>query len=569
MNKIAQREDAMIIDYDLFSLPSAQHKAGLAGLLLMIDSLKLRKIEPVPVVENLSATGAQIAFTRESLQTVFDDLYDAGCVETASNQKRKGEEPKRIEEKAIEVRGKSKIEKRFIYNTVQPKGAFLQAFFADGDGIWIKLWRDMLWNILRGIPATRRVYEDRAEKKPSSLAGKLWNNLQKSHESRKKGKIFTESFSSSVFVGAEDANPEKVPFTGAIEYNLLLHFWPIVSLIYVPRTLSIDRSKDQGWRVERKDAGYVLAIPEPSDLKVFRDDAASLLRHMETDIAGFRPRVALIDVLEEGGLEYLYHFARNRVERETVAFSISALELFHLQKQGKRIKQLAAERVLPRANVLQDYARTRDGAANYFYKSIYLRNLLAGKAWHEGAENVLYHYPSPVFVHSRGKTPKEIRFFGIDVKKKLSAIENDLEISQQGGIMGEEDRDNQLTLRVYRLIQSYVNSKTEEKSGKRFKDFRNNKDEKKRIVYPREYREAREKVCNDAFLAMRGRRDHDFVDYFTGTICSVPQYMAEEEYVRVAIALMEDWERIKVLSMLALSAHSYLPETTEGQEVQS
>ena len=118
------------------------------------------------------------------------------------------------------------------------------------------------------------------------------------------------------------------------------------------------------------------------------------------------------------------------------------------------------------------------------------------------------------------------------------------------------------------LIQSYVNCKTEEKSGKKFKDFRNNKDEKKRIVYPMEYREAREKVCNDAFLAMRGRRDQDFVEYFTGTICSVPQYMAEEDFLRVATALMDDWERIKILSMLALSAHSYLPETAEGQEVQ-
>ena len=86
-------------------------------------------------------------------------------------------------------------------------------------------------------------------------------------------------------------------------------------------------------------------------------------------------------------------------------------------------------------------------------------------------------------------------------------------------------------------------------------------------MYPQEYREAREKVCSDAFLAMRGRRDQEFVEYFTGTICSVPQYLSQEEYIAVARALMTDWERIKILSMLALSAHSYLSSNTENEEV--
>ncbi len=67
-------------------------------------------------------------------------------------------------------------------------------------------------------------------------------------------------------------------------------------------------------------------------------------------------------------------------------------------------------------------------------------------------------------------------------------------------------------------------------------------------------REARERVCSDAFLAMRGRRDQEFVEYFTGTICSVPQYLKQEEYVTLVGELIKDWGKIKVLSMLALSA---------------
>lgn len=126
--------------------------------------------------------------------------------------------------------------------------------------------------------------------------------------------------------------------------------------------------------------------------------------------------------------------------------------------------------------------------------------------------------------------------------------------------MGEKEQDDQLTLRVYRLIQTYVNHRTEEKSGRKFKDFRDNKDDKNRIIFPQEYREAREKVCTDAFLAIRGRREQDFIEYFAGTVCSVPQYLSEGDYVAVAGALMNDWEKVKTLSMLALSAHSYLSQ---------
>jgi CRISPR-associated protein Cmx8 len=159
-------------------------------------------------------------------------------------------------------------------------------------------------------------------------------------------------------------------------------------------------------------------------------------------------------------------------------------------------------------------------------------------------------------------------FFGVDVRKKFEGIKTQLENDTKGGAMVDEQaRDNELSMRVYRLTQTYVNLRTEEKSGKKYKEFSRQKDSGGRILYPQEYREAREKVCSDAFLAMRGRRDQEFVEYFTGTICSVPQYLSQEEYIAVARALMTDWERIKILSMLALSAHSYLSSNTENEEV--
>ena len=551
----------LAVEYDLFSLPTAQHKAGLAGMLLMIETLKDRKMAPIPVVEELSATRARVVFTRESLQIVFDDLYDASWIEREYKTKWTGQEPKAVKEKEIQAEGKKKIERTYVYDVVEAKGAFLKHLYPTNDTGWVKLWRDMLWSILRGIPATRNIYQERADNKSCSLAGELWTSLNKSAELTRRGQSRAENISSSIFIGAEDSNAEKVPFKGAVEHNFLLHFWPIVSLIYVPRVIGVKRSAEQALKIERDDSGYVLAIPEPSNLTEFCSDVRQLLRQLETDAAGFRPKSALIDLHEEGGLEYLYHFAKMKIDQaEEIALSLCAVELYHLQKQGNRIRQLAAERILPSKHLLRDYENLRKAATNPFFKALCIRNLLHGRQWYEGADSGFHRNPMPIFVFCKDRTPREIRFFGIDIRKKLESIEYDLNIRKQGGIMGEKEHNDQLTLRVYRLIQTYVYQKTEDKSEKKFKDFREKKDDKNRIIYPQEYRDARQKVCTDAFLAMRGRRDQDFIEYFTGSICSVPQYMSEGDYVAVAGALMTDWEKIKTLSMLALSAHSYLSQ---------
>jgi CRISPR-associated protein Cmx8 len=563
MSPIIKKGDSFILEYDLFALPTAQHKAGLAGLLLMIDCLRDRKIKPLPEKETVTGSTARIVFTRESMQTVFDDLYDAAWIEVKPNKKWKDKEPKRVEENEIEINGKIKKEKIFIYDAVQPKGTFLRYLFEDDEEVWVKLWRDMLWKTLRGIPLTRLCYEERAEAKPSSLASATWNSLVKSQEYNNKGKILTESISSAIFVGAEDSNAEKISFRGTVDHNLLLHFWSLVSLIYVPRILNWQRTIEQGGRIEGKENGFILAIPEPANLEIFVDDVKNLLKSMDKVKVGIRPKLALIDLIEEGGLEYLYHFVKYRIDREDILkYNLSALELFHLQKQGNRIKQLAAERLIPQSEIIRNYEQFREVIKNPLFKSLCLPNLLRQKSWYENADSLFNRYPMPCFIFKSDKTPKSMRFFGSEAKEKFRIIEKKLGVEAKGGKMTDQGRDDQLAIRIYRLIQAYANYRTEEKSGKKFKDFQNEKDGKNRIIYPAEYREAREKVCSDAFLAIRSRREQDFVEYFSGTICSVPQFLPETDYLMIAHALNKDWAKIKTLSMIALSAQSYLSETT-------
>ena len=121
--------------------------------------------------------------------------------------------------------------------------------------------------------------------------------------------------------------------------------------------------------------------------------------------------------------------------------------------------------------------------------------------------------------------------------------------------------DDALVARVYQLVGAYVEHRVHERTGLRRRDFAKGDDG--RFHYPRELREAVEKVTKDAFLAMRGRNDREFVTYFTGTICSVPQFFGrQDDFIALSQALIADPELIKDLSMLALSAHSWMPRAS-------
>lgn len=123
---------------------------------------------------------------------------------------------------------------------------------------------------------------------------------------------------------------------------------------------------------------------------------------------------------------------------------------------------------------------------------------------------------------------------------------------------GAAPPDSQLAERIRSMVRAYVMRKTEAKCGISWDSFKDRRRSDNKLDVPQKYREARQKICMNAFLALRSRgAREDFVSYFTGTVCSVPQYLPDEEYQTVAQALMSDrWEEAKALAMLALSACS-------------
>ena len=154
----------------------------------------------------------------------------------------------------------------YIYPDVIPKGAFLVDVdpSASGDkGIWIKLWRDVIWSIFRGVPATRKPFKDRADGAQTKDAADIWANLIQPSD-------YPIKLPSTYFIGAQAVNAENVPFKDRARFQFLLHFWPYAAQVYVPAV-----HNNEG---KTPFVGYALAIPDVANLVLFCEELPQVLR---------------------------------------------------------------------------------------------------------------------------------------------------------------------------------------------------------------------------------------------------------------------------------------------------
>jgi CRISPR-associated protein Cmx8 len=550
----ASATDTLLLDYDLTELPTAQHKAGLAGLLLHLKNLEERKRPNMPIVERVEPLGASIRVTAESLRALFADLYAGGLDDVWVRSKYANKPPLDERTEVIERAGKTETIKRYLYQELRPQCEVIAHWRPAGkQDPWFRLWKSMLWSVLRAQPKTRGVYDNEPDR--TRLAAKLWKGLVKSAAQRAKGVPVVDSIAGSLFIGAQDKNAERVDFAGLVEHNLLLHFWQWAAPVFVPR--SIDPQKGT-WEYQ----GYLFAIPEVADLIAFTDAMKRYWQGLTADAIGYRPADALVDMPEEGGLEFLYHLARDRIELSNLSATIHAVELYHQLKQGNNVRQLAAERVAPSAGVLARYRdEIRDDRRRHpLFKRLLIRNLLQAQPWYHGAIDLFERFPIHAFVHAQ-KTPPG-RFFGTDARRKFKAVIADL--SPEETSMTEEERDDAVQSLIFRVIRNYVEKRARDRArideNKLFDSFTE--------AEIKQYREAKPKVANTAFLALRGRRAQDVAEYFTGTLCAVGFHLKEADFLLLADRLLKDPDQVKTLAMLALSAHSW-SKSPDAQELTS
>ena len=288
--------DVLALNYTLSELSSSQHRAGLAGLVLMVRWLHRfdtweQNGTAICEIDNLSDRGLTLRINQLGLQALFNQVYAASWEEKLEYKLRKNDETNETNEAIQPIRteevpdkdpktGKVRIDKKtgqpktktaYYYPMFVPQGAFLADSqydrSSDGrNGLWIKLWRDSLWAILKAKPLSRNNFKARAnELSDTKDVEDVWKNLANLSSQVK--------LAGSFYLGVQEKSAEDISFKDMGKYQFLLHFWFFVAQIYVPVKIKVEKDKETKEFKESIDFwGYALAIPDIANLKFFCEE---------------------------------------------------------------------------------------------------------------------------------------------------------------------------------------------------------------------------------------------------------------------------------------------------------
>ncbi len=535
--------DQLELHYELAELPSAQHRAGLAGLRLLVEYLQdepwfeERQDRDGAAIElEAEDYAATLRCNLEGLIALFDLAYAAQPEERFSDKKR--EKFDRAEEVEItEKKGKTKTITRYFYSVETPKGAFLPELDPsreNGSGVWIKLWREMLWQIVRGVPTTRNPYKNRAAPRDrpyetvrfSSDAEKIWQELTEPDKPVKQ--------SGNYYLGAMAKTAENVPTHDRARYQFLLHFWPFVTQVYCPAVFDKDG--------KREFPGYALAVPDVANLSEFCDLFRLVLQDRAVERYGYRPREAVIDLLEEGGLDVL-RLLRTHVGPKSGDLQwhdyLLGVELIHAEKVGKSgVKLRSTSYVEPIETQVDRYSQIRQDYWCPWFRKQRLINLLGSnnpsiKPW-SGFDALLSRIP---------RTWLQDPYFSHDARTLLQ--EEEIVMTTQS------TSDTRKKIRsyaeiIYQVCRTYVLSKLDAKYGLKWRDCVGNP------KLESDFNTKKEKIVNEAFLAVRARTEHQaFIDYFVSTLYP---HIRQSEFAEFATDLFDKTDEIRALTLLGLSS---------------
>jgi CRISPR-associated protein Cmx8 len=542
-NATESATEPLALEWALADLPSSQHRAGLAGLVLCVRYLERLKSWTGICRIDVRRHGATLQINQAGMRALLDVVYAASREEQESSQKwkkGKGEaavtvEPLREEER-IEVDPKTKRERRkrvFIYERPVPEGGPLLELDPTREGrngLWIKLWRDFIWSIMRGIPAQREPFESRANREdpstptdPASVLAAISGSVDG-----------TVKLPSTYFLGAQEKTAEDVPYMDRARFQFLLHFWPFAASIYVPAT--------EGRDGKRSFVGYMACVPDVADLTEFCACLPEMLRTRAMEKAGYVPRGAVVAVPGESALKML-ELLRRRLTSVTatpaLADVVVGVDVLHAQKVDKSIKVLGIVRIEPELSMVDEYARLQPLLWDLTYRRVRLDNLIARRPWYAGFDAAFVELPierllrtSP-FAHDARE----------DFAKRFSPTHEDT-------MSSETQQPATIERVVLDVVTAYLSKKLRSKHGLEWAAV---KDAPAKRV---EYEERKEKLAKGVFYAVRSRTGKDFVEYFASTLCSVPQFLDAPRFAMLTSALRERPDDVRTLTMLALSARS-------------
>ncbi|MGQ4810554.1 hypothetical protein NKDENANG_04032 [Candidatus Entotheonellaceae bacterium PAL068K] len=201
--------------------------------------------------------------------------------------------------------------------------------------------------------------------------------------------------------------------------------------------------------------------------------------------------------------------------------------------------------------MIDDYVRIRRSLWNPLFRKQRLLNLVHDRAWYIGFDNLIGSRPYEQSIGNKAFR-HDARLLFVPIPLMSQGVEHAEEEHTLSDTVDTEAPPTGLSCEalVYRMVGVYLQRKLKSKYELEWAKVKDQPHQHKA------YEEAKEKVARDAFLAVRSRSGSDFAEYFASTLCSVSQPLSEQHYVTLAQALYEDTDKVRTLTMLALSARS-------------
>ena len=299
-----QDSGQITLTYDLFDLPSAQHKAGLVGLILLRDSLREREIG-TPLDIETKGSVVSVTLSKESLGVLMRDAYEGFSIKSPKKKK----VPKKARDQVTSDNGSQEKKER-----VFPKGTVIERLLHGGSNSpWLKLWREMIVGTLRIKPQSQKVYKE-AERR-QKLADELWDGLSKLN-----GDVAGTEIAGTLCFGAESTNAELVGFKNRADHKFLLHFWPLSAIVYVPRFLVREtQNGETAWKEslaisdKRRGPFFVVVVPDVMNIGEFPAAMKEYIQRLDDDRIFYRPAGAVVDLPEEAAIDFIFRMIRRRV----------------------------------------------------------------------------------------------------------------------------------------------------------------------------------------------------------------------------------------------------------------
>lgn len=543
--------EPITMTWSLAELPSTQHRAGLAGLVMLVDYTRRHSLPEGAVLEvvNVDEASFSLRLNVSGLSALFDRTYAAAREETErpkpwTRKLKDGSKaevpPKRRETRTVTgKKGEIKTTEVCIYDVVVPDGGPLGDLAPLGDdGRWLSVWRSWLWNTLRAIPKQRTPYNSRAgaealvgaddddidaeEAKDVSVA---WDWLTSDSSAKQ---------ASTYYLGAMDVNAEGVPFHDRGRFLFLLHFWPFAVHLFVPRTMDAKGKTEPD--------GFVTCIPEVAQLEVFvrRHERALKRRSADGDrIWSSTPKQAIIDLADAAALEserWLEGEVAEGVQQDDARATAGFL-VIHTSREGNSVRIRSNHLIAPSREQV-DRAQIIGSCWSHLAKHQVLRNILANRSWWHGFDRACSTVMQALTIKDSA--------FRHDARVLFEHFHPENRMTDTADEVTKTPRT--LESLVLHIVQNWITGRLDSKYQLRWSDV---KGQPKRQA---EYDEKKTKLATEAFLAARSRPGREFARWFTATLCSVNQRLTEAEFVAVARALDGSPDQVRSLTLLALSA---------------